>query len=116
VPEMPRANANTDAPFAPRPAGACRPRLRRSGGVPRFWATIWIDRYNFRLLAPTREHHLRALDRLYLAAQRQRGSDCLDRLMAEPDFDAIETILDGFFGELRNESPLTASTIHRPGE
>ncbi|OWK21396.1 hypothetical protein AJ88_23070 [Mesorhizobium amorphae CCBAU 01583] len=52
-------------------------------GIPRFWATIWSDVLKTSLEPSTRRKHLAALDRLYEAVQRQRGSDCLDRLIAE---------------------------------
>lgn len=60
-----------------------------SSGAPRFWATIWSDVLKTSLEPSTRRKHLSALDRLYDAAQRQRGSDCLDRLIAEADADAL---------------------------
>ncbi|WP_050996906.1 hypothetical protein [Sinorhizobium fredii] len=59
-------------------------------------------------LAPsTRRKHLSALDRLYDSVQRQRGSDCLDRLIAEADADALEDCLVGFLAQLRNEAAVT---------
>jgi hypothetical protein len=44
-----------------------------------------------------------ALDRLYRAAERQIGRDCLDRILADCDFDALESVLVGFLAQLRNE-------------
>ncbi|MQW30457.1 hypothetical protein [Sinorhizobium meliloti] len=59
-------------------------------------------------LAPsTRRKHLSALDRLYDSVQRQRGSDSLDRLIAEVDADALEDCLVGFLAQLRNEAAVT---------
>ncbi|PDT44098.1 hypothetical protein CO661_31045 [Sinorhizobium fredii] len=75
-------------------------------GAPRFWATIWSDVLKTSLEPSTRRKHLSALDRLYDAVQRQRGSDCLDRLLAEADADAIEDCLMGFFAQLRNEAAI----------
>lgn len=75
-----------------------------SYGAPRFWPTIWSDVLNAKLEPSTKRKHLSALDRLYDAAQRQRGSDCLDRLIAEADADALEDVLLGFLSQLRNEA------------
>lgn len=59
-------------------------------------------------LAPsTRRKRLSALDRLYDSLQRQRGSDCLDRLIAEAEPDALEDCLVGFLAQLRNEAAVT---------
>ncbi|MEY9722180.1 hypothetical protein ABIA22_004734 [Sinorhizobium fredii] len=44
---------------------------------------------------------------LYDSVQRQRGSDCLDRLIAEADADALEDCLVGFLAQLRNEAAVT---------
>lgn len=52
--------------------------------------------------ASTRRKHLSAPDLLYEAAHRQRGSDCLDRLIAEAD--ALEDVLLGFLAQLHNET------------
>ncbi|RWE19052.1 MAG: site-specific recombinase, partial [Mesorhizobium sp.] len=60
-----------------------------SYGAPRFWATIWSDVLKTSLKPSTRRQHLSALERLYDATQRQRGSNCLDRLIAEADVDAL---------------------------
>ncbi|OCP37374.1 tyrosine-type recombinase/integrase [Ensifer sp. LC163] len=76
-------------------------------GIPRFWATIWIDVLTPPLEPSTRRKHLTALDRLYDAAKRQRGSECLDRLIAEADADALEDVLLGFLAQLRNEAVIT---------
>ncbi|MET3757109.1 MULTISPECIES: tyrosine-type recombinase/integrase [Rhizobium] len=73
-------------------------------GIPRFWATIWSDVLKTSLRPSTRRQHLAALDRLYEAVQRQRGSDCLDRLIADADANALEDCLMGFLAQLRNEA------------
>ncbi|MDX2387961.1 hypothetical protein GOD60_28915 [Sinorhizobium medicae] len=44
------------------------------------------------------------MDRLYQAVQGQHGTDCLDRLIAEADGDALEDCLVGFLAQLRNEA------------
>lgn len=77
-----------------------------SYGAPRFWPTIWVDLLRPSLEASTRRKHLAALERLYDAARRQRGYDCLDRLVTEADVDALEDILVGFLAQLRNEAAI----------
>ncbi|MCA1409396.1 tyrosine-type recombinase/integrase [Ensifer sp. IC3342] len=77
-------------------------------GIPRFWATIWSDVIKTSLEPSTRRKHLSALDRFYEAVKRQRGSDCLDRLIAEADSDALEECLVGFLAQLRNEAAATS--------
>ncbi|CDM63118.1 MULTISPECIES: tyrosine-type recombinase/integrase [Rhizobium] len=76
-------------------------------GIPRFWATIWIDVLKPTMESSTRRKHLTALDRLYEACNRQRGRDCLDRLIAEADADGLENVLLGFLAQLRNEAIIT---------
>ncbi|UZD68567.1 hypothetical protein [Brucella sp. JSBI001] len=71
-------------------------------GVPRFWATIWSDVLNPRLEPSSRQKYLTAIDRFYEAVCEQHGTDCLDRLIAEADGDALEECLLGFFAQLRN--------------
>lgn len=73
-------------------------------GVPRFWATIWSDVLNPRLEPSSRQKYLTAIDRFYEAVCEQHGTDCLDRLIAEADGDALEECLLGFFAQLRNEA------------
>ncbi|MNU31195.1 Phage integrase family protein [compost metagenome] len=73
-------------------------------GLPRFWATIWSDILNPRLEPSSRQKYLTAIDRLYEAVSEQHGVDCLDRLIADADGDALEECLLGFFAQLRNEA------------
>ncbi|MDH0614131.1 MULTISPECIES: tyrosine-type recombinase/integrase [unclassified Agrobacterium] len=73
-------------------------------GIPRFWATIWSDVLKTSIEPSTRRKHLTALDRLYAAVELQHGRDCLDRLIADGDGDALEDCLVGFLAHLRNES------------
>ncbi|RUW64335.1 site-specific recombinase, partial [Mesorhizobium sp. M4B.F.Ca.ET.049.02.1.2] len=73
-------------------------------GTPRFWATIWSDVIKTSMEPSTHRKHLSALDRFYDAVKRQRGSDCLDRLIA--DADALEDCLVGFLAQLRNEAAI----------
>lgn len=76
----------------------------RPSSIPRFWATIWSDVLKANVELSTRRKHLAALDRLYEAVERQRGSDCLDRLLTDADADALEQCLVGFLAQLRNEA------------
>jgi integrase len=73
-------------------------------GVPRFWASIWSDVLKAGLADGTRRLHLRGVDRLYLASERQLGHDCLDEILSNLDFDALQSILTGFLAQLRNEA------------
>jgi integrase len=73
-------------------------------GLPRYWASIWIDILKGPLRNSTRRLHLSAVDRLYDAAQRQRGFDCLDRLITDLDIDPLLAVLSGFSAQLRNEA------------
>lgn len=82
--------------------------------APRFWATIWSDVLKTSLKPSTRRQHLSALERLYDATQRQRGSNCLDRLIAEADVDALEDILVGFLAQLRNEAAMRFTSMSSP--
>ena len=73
-------------------------------GVPRFWAVIWSDVLNPKLEPSSRQKYLTAIDQLYEAVNDQHGNDCLDRLIADSDGDALEECLLGFFAQLRNEA------------
>ncbi|WP_157628312.1 tyrosine-type recombinase/integrase [Ensifer sp. BR816] len=75
-----------------------------ASGFPRFWATIWSDVLKTSLRPSTRRRHLAALDQLYESVGRQRGSDCLERLIANADANALENCLMGFLAQLRNEA------------
>lgn len=79
-----------------------------SRGLPRFFATIWSDALNS-WEASTRRRHLAALDRLYQAVEEQSGVDCLDRLIADANCDALEDCLVGFLAQLRNEASIYRS-------
>ena len=76
----------------------------REPGIPRFWAAVWADLLKARLSESTRRSHLAGIDRLYRAAERQIGRDCLDRILADCDFGALESVLVGFLAQLRNEA------------
>lgn len=79
----------------------------RSSGIPRLWTTIWSDVLKAENSPATRQKHLAALDRLYDAVQRQRGTDCLDHLIANADAAALEECLVGFLAQLRNEAAIS---------
>ncbi|WP_424631416.1 site-specific recombinase [Bradyrhizobium sp. SYSU BS000235] len=75
--------------------------------LPRFWPSVWIDTLKIAARPSTRERHLRAINRLYAAAQAQHaGIDCLDRILSELDVDALERVLIGFLASLRNETAM----------
>ena len=73
-------------------------------GMPRYWPTIWADVLRAGLEDSTRCRHLYAIDRLYLHFERQYGSDLLDVLLTDCQFDEIESGLTGFFSSLRNQA------------
>lgn len=77
--------------------------LSRSS-IPRFWASIWIDVLTDPLKPSTKKRYLNAVSRLYAAVERQCGTDCLDCLLADMDFDTLDDVLVGFLAQLRNES------------
>jgi hypothetical protein len=64
--------------------------------IPRFWASIWIDVLTDPLKSFTKKRYLNAVSRRVEAAERQCGTDCLERLLADLDFDTLEDILVGF--------------------
>lgn len=75
--------------------------VQRSG-APRDWMAVakrWLK-------ASTRSLHLAALNRLYEAAERQRGTDCLDQLIANVDIKVLENILLSFLVQLGNEAAI----------
>jgi integrase len=72
-------------------------------GMPRYWATIWADHIMAGAEPATRSKALGAVDRLYGSVAEQRGKDCLDRLITNLDFSALESVLSGFLTRLRNE-------------
>lgn len=72
--------------------------------VPRFWATVWSVVILTGVADGTRAAHLAAVERLYRAVAEQTGSDQLDRIIADGDFDAIESCLGAFLTRLANEA------------
>lgn len=57
----------------------------------------------------TRQMHLGALDRLYASAEAQLGADRLDNVLAAGDFHALENVLAGFLGKLRNDGLISGA-------
>ncbi|MER8401411.1 hypothetical protein [Mesorhizobium sp. M1348] len=53
--------------------------------------------------------HLGALDRLYASAAAQLGTDRLDSVLAAGDLDALEQVLAGFLGRLRNDGLISGA-------
>lgn len=79
-------------------------------GRPRYWAAVWAAMDGARLQNATLAEHLRAIEALYLSVESQTGSDCLDRLIAELDFDGLESALESHFVSQRNRAMQSAST------
>lgn len=73
-------------------------------GAPRYWATVWEALHGADLSDSTLAAKLLAVDRLYHSVREQTGADCLDRLIADGDFDRLESCLEGFFVHVRNAS------------
>ncbi|MCA1910137.1 MAG: hypothetical protein LDL39_17450 [Magnetospirillum sp.] len=44
------------------------------------------------------------IDRLYRSVREQTGADCLDHLIADGNFDRLESCVEGFFVHVRNAS------------
>lgn len=78
--------------------------LTNDRGVPRYWATVWEAPHGADLSDSTLAAKLLAIDRLYRSVQEQTGADCLDRLLADGEFDRLENCLEGFFVQVRNAS------------
>jgi integrase len=74
---------------------------------PCFWATVWADWILADVGHGTRGRHLLAVERLYQAVVKQSGTDRLDDIIAEADFEALEAALGGFLAKLRNESAIS---------
>jgi len=72
-------------------------------GRPRYWPTIWLEMAHARASSRTQQVHLGALDRLYASAEAQLGTGRLDNILAAGDLDALEDVLAGFLGKLRND-------------
>lgn len=75
-------------------------------GLPRFYATLWLDVFKASLKSSSLSGHAFAIDAFYNAVQKQTGHDCLDRLISDFDFDAIESCLLGFLSQLRNDAAI----------
>lgn len=73
-------------------------------GLPRYWATVWATILKPDLKDETRGRHLAGIEKLYRSVIVQTGEDCLDRLIAEMDFDSLEAALGGFLTTLNNQS------------
>lgn len=73
-------------------------------GALRYWATVWEALHGADLSDSTLAAKLLAIDRLYRSVREQTGTDCLDRLIADGDFDQLESCLEGFFVHVRNAS------------
>ncbi|WP_184999902.1 site-specific integrase [Salinisphaera japonica] len=68
---------------------------------------MWTALDGAALQGSTLSEYLRAIESLYLAVERQTGKDCLDKLIAELDFDDLEKALEGHFVYQRNHATQT---------
>lgn len=76
-------------------------------GLPRYWPTIWANVLKADLSESTRGSHLVAVEKLYRSVASQTGQDRLDIMIAQLDFDGLESALGGFLTSLRNSSVQT---------
>lgn len=70
--------------------------------APRYWATVWEALHGGGLSSSTLAAKLLAIDRFYRSVREQTGTDCLDRMIGDADFDRLESCLEGFFVHVRN--------------
>ena len=75
--------------------------------IPRYWSTVWSSLEAASLEESTRGR-LAVIEQFYQSVAAQLGEDYLDRLIAQLDFDALESCLEGFFVSLRNHSAKNA--------
>lgn len=78
-------------------------------GLPRYWATVWSALEAASLEETTLGKKLAAIEQLYQSVEAQLGDDRLDLLIAQLDFNALESCLEGFFVSLRNRSAQNAA-------
>lgn len=77
-------------------------------GIPRYWSTVWSALEAASLEKSTLGARLAVIEQFYQSVAAQLGDDCLDRLIAELDFNTLESCLEGFFVSLRNRSAQNA--------
>lgn len=77
-------------------------------GIPRYWPTVWSALEAASLEESTLGARLAVIEQFYQSVAAQLGEDCLDRLIAQLDFNALESCLEGFFVSLRNRSAQNA--------
>lgn len=77
-------------------------------GVPRYWSTVWTALEAASLGESTLSSRLAAIEQFYLSVEDQLGDDCLDSLIANLDFNQLESCLEGFFVSLRNRGAQNA--------
>lgn len=70
---------------------------------PRFWAGLW-DGILCSAKDGTSSRHLMGVERFYCSVEASFGFDCLDQLIADQNFDAIEAALTSFLAQLQNDS------------
>lgn len=70
--------------------------------IPRYWSTVWSAIEAAHLGESTLGKKLGVIEQLYQSVEAQLGEDRLDQLIAQLDFDALESCLEGYFVGLRN--------------
>lgn len=88
------------------PKSLIGPTCVDSSGAPRFWPTIYTAILRKDCAPSTAKKSGKAIDALYETAQRSRGSDCLDRLIANLDFEAIEGVMMAHHSQLRQDASI----------
>lgn len=108
LPPNTRAAIGRNAKHSPPPSRDSRhAHLVTPEGQPRYWALLWANVLRSGLQEGTRAHELAAVELFYRAVATQTGKECLDRLLATPDLDGLESALGVFLASLRNDSAIT---------
>lgn len=85
-------------------------------GHPRYWASVWLTLYGGNLTVGTLEGKLAVIERLYRLTEEFLGTDCLDDLLADGDFKAVQPILEAFFVRTRNHALMSRTNGARDWE
>lgn len=88
------------------PRSLVGPTCTGAGGVPRYWPTIFNNVIVKQGAKSSEKKRLRAIDRLYDTFERAFGTDCLDRLISELEFEKIEDGLMAHLSWLRMDAAI----------
>ena len=80
------------------------PILLDAGGLPRYWASVWLIVFAGDLAATTRLKKLRAIEALYQHAEASEGRNRLDDALASLDDTSLSAILESWFVSICNRS------------